>query len=465
MDKERELWGHRFKIVKNGLDEDDVITYVESLQQGNGSGGDNPIIGQRLARLDSVVSELADRLNGVLGKLESAGGAGISPADGDATGHIDSLVTGVTERLELLANRLSQIESANGGVPANAPGFDVEKLNHLNSLTRLAERTVIDAEKEAEGIVAEAADKARVEAENIIGEARAEADGIARQAREKAEKDAQLIKEEADRLLAKSRELVEAEIKGMFDQAYGRLLANFQVDEQEPTTVDSRDSGPPADDTPSEGDGQLPSDSAEEPVMADASEHEQEPPAGLENDESSGEDGSAESSEEESPDTAESEYSVVPLDGQAEQDADTDQQPAEATDEPTADSSEVDQTQEPQEESSESAANQEQPEDPEVYSGTVELAIPPPVGLDQVMQLHKDLKQTPDLEVLNFGGSVDKGITIRMTCKAPTRLVEVLNQIDGVKEAMDEANVEEQLVPSRAPGQGPMIRRVVVIVG
>jgi len=97
-----------------------------------------------------------------------------------------------------------------------------------------------------------------------------------------------------------------------------------------------------------------------------------------------------------------------------------------------------------------------------LYQGTVELAVPPPVGLNRMLQLHKHLKQTPKLEVMNLGGSVDKGITIRLHLETPTPLLKILEDLDEVKNASDEIPGADRLVPSRQGGEEG-VKRVIVL--
>ena len=107
--------------------------------------------------------------------------------------------------------------------------------------------------------------------------------------------------------------------------------------------------------------------------------------------------------------------------------------------------------------------HEEKQESPGIYKGTIELAIPPPIGLDRMLQLHKHLKQTPQVEVLNLGGSVDKGITIRLLLENPTPLLKVLEDLPEVQKASDEPSGTEQTVPARQTGEEPPVKRILVI--
>lgn len=96
-----------------------------------------------------------------------------------------------------------------------------------------------------------------------------------------------------------------------------------------------------------------------------------------------------------------------------------------------------------------------------LYEGTVELAILPPVSLYHVMRLHDYLADIPHLKVLNFGGSVDRGITIRLTLDKPTPLANIIRDLYGVKKASDESGESQKIVPSRK-GEDPPVRRIAV---
>jgi vacuolar-type H+-ATPase subunit H len=485
MEKERELWGHRFKIVKNGLDESDVVSYVESIRDGTSEPAPNDDLTQKVERLDSLVSDLADKFGAIASRLESLNITdGSGQVDPDNASRLESLVGEITQRLDLLATGVSQ-----GNVPGSALSpedvqFDVEKLEHLNSLTRLAERTVVDAEKEAEGIraeieqqanenagriVAEAEEQARIEADKIMSEARAQADDISRQAREKAERDAQLIKEEADKLVVRSKDLVESEIKGMFDQAYQKLLANFQGSNQTPDASDTAEDAEPVAGDGAPSDVEPPADvppEATDEQQANASDQTTGDESPLSEEPHDSEDQSSEDSVEDDTQPEQQEGESPDSQDQPQDEAGSDEQPVDsASDESQVEQGKSDSPEHEQPAPQAGDDDGEEPSDPDLYKGTVELAIPPPVGLDQVMQLHKELKQAPEVEVLNFGGSVDRGITIRVVCHAPVRLVEVLSGMPGVQSAIDESQTDGQLVPSRPATNGPKIRRVIATLG
>jgi DNA-binding response OmpR family regulator len=98
-----------------------------------------------------------------------------------------------------------------------------------------------------------------------------------------------------------------------------------------------------------------------------------------------------------------------------------------------------------------------------LYNGTIELAILPPVSLQQVLQLHEDLRPITQMNVLNLGGSVDKGITIRINVETPIPLLKILRDLPEVEKASDELEETERIVPARQE-EGQKVRRVVVVL-
>lgn len=96
-----------------------------------------------------------------------------------------------------------------------------------------------------------------------------------------------------------------------------------------------------------------------------------------------------------------------------------------------------------------------------LYKGTIELAILPPVSLQQILQLHEHLRPITQMNVLNLGGSVDKGITIRICIATPIPLLKILRDLPEVEKASDELEETERIVPARQE-EGQKVRRIVV---
>jgi DNA-binding response OmpR family regulator len=96
-----------------------------------------------------------------------------------------------------------------------------------------------------------------------------------------------------------------------------------------------------------------------------------------------------------------------------------------------------------------------------LYDGTVELAILPPVSLQQIVRLHEQLRTFTEFKVLNLGGSADKGITIRLFVKTPIPLIKILGGFSEVVKASDEAGESEIMISSRR-GETPPVKRIVM---
>src|SRR3989304_5401760 len=122
-----------------------------------------------------------------------------------------------------------------------------QRQSHLSSLTRLAERTVVEAENLSENIKREATEKANAEAAHIIAEAKTgaaqiyekkgieivarateEAETIKASATEQAEVSRTAALEEAQLMLAREKEKSRIEVKEMAQRAYKQLLLDIE---------------------------------------------------------------------------------------------------------------------------------------------------------------------------------------------------------------------------------------------
>jgi len=92
----------------------------------------------------------------------------------------------------------------------------------------------------------------------------------------------------------------------------------------------------------------------------------------------------------------------------------------------------------------------------------VELTIPPPVGLDRMLQLHKNLRHIPQIEVMNLGVSRDKGITIRLFLDTPLPLLKVLGDFPEVEKASEPSLGDRDKGDIQKAAGKPPVRRIVV---
>jgi len=428
MEREKELWGRKFKIVDNGLDETEVYSFVDSLTNQYGN------FARRLEHLDTLVNRLAEQYGSIVRKLDHP--------DKLPETHLPNSHT--IDADESTSNPLDFLTAHTNG---NSAEFDSDKLENLDSLTRFAERTVVEAAKQAKiikteieekakakanSIISYAEEKARIEADRIIAEAElraqergkgissasqqetqgrielteqklmafkhtdqsetkrliAEAKRAAEQqvqdilnnAKEKTEESAQIIKQETEQLLAKkASELKKDELKEVFESIHQKLLSLLELFESPPVISTGEDS------------------TLVEVAYEEVSGNVQPESTGKEPQEQH---------------TSDPEKTV----GQ----------------------------------------------NPDLFDGTVELALPPPVALDRMLQLHKLLKEAPHVDVLNLGGSVEKGITIRIVMDSPTPLLKVIGDLPEVETVSEEYPDAEKIVPSRQSEDAPSIRRIII---
>jgi len=85
-------------------------------------------------------------------------------------------------------------------------------------------------------------------------------------------------------------------------------------------------------------------------------------------------------------------------------------------------------------------------EDFVLYKDLVQLTLPPPIALDHMLKLHKQLKNTPNVKVMELTGSLDKGVKIELFLTTPVPLIGVLKAIPEVEKALDLD--EKKLVPA-----------------
>jgi hypothetical protein len=111
-----------------------------------------------------------------------------------------------------------------------------KRLEHMSSLTKLAEKTVFEADRLAEEIRKESADQAKAEASTLIAEAEEQARQMAEEKRAEiiasVTKEAEAIKTDAERgaelLLERERKKIYPEMKDTAARLYGELLSQLE---------------------------------------------------------------------------------------------------------------------------------------------------------------------------------------------------------------------------------------------
>lgn len=310
------------------------------------------------------------------------------------------------------------------------------KLESIDSLTELAEKTVIEAGKEAEGIRAEAEREANARAADIVakaeGKAKAAAQKVIARAKEKAEEKGQKIIAEAQKRAEESvqeelslaeqqaqeitkaaeekgSQIIEEALKKAEEEALRirkeaeQLLASSKKVEECPAVKNPWD-------VPEEIFWQY---QGAQKTKATAMKEEEVPPE---------------------PPVPHAAVSAAPA-ASAEK---------------------------PVEQPSLSKEERDNKESPASYDDTVELALPPPVSLDRILQLHKHLKKDSRVKVVDLRGSLDKGVRIKLLVQSHTLLLSMLAALPEVEDVSDGLVKAEKMSSARRKGNGARPRTIAV---
>lgn len=309
------------------------------------------------------------------------------------------------------------------------------KLENIDSLMELAEKTVIVAGKEAEGIKIEAEKEANARAASIVAraeeKAKAAAQKVIAKAKEKAEAEARRIIAEAGKRAEESvqeklslaeqqaRDIMKAaaeegssiiaeaqnkadEVAQLIRKEAEQLLASSQKTERCQATSDPWD-------VPDELFGQ-PDGARETRAVSMAEEKPPEPPV------------------------PHASVSVAPAAS----------------------------VEKPVEQPSPGKEEDDKREIPPSYDDTVELVLPPPVALDRMLKLHKHLKKDSRVKVVDLKGSLDKGVRIKLLVQAHTPLLSMLASLPEVERVSDDLIEAGKISSAHRKGNGARPRTIAV---
>jgi F0F1-type ATP synthase membrane subunit b/b' len=116
----------------------------------------------------------------------------------------------------------------------------------------------------------------------------------------------------------------------------------------------------------------------------------------------------------------------------------------------------------PAEQPSLSKEEGEKKETPVPYDDTVELALLPPIALDRMLKLHKHLKKNSRVKVLDLKGALDKGVRIKVLVQAHTPLLSMLAALPEVEKVSDELIEAEKISSSHRKGNEARPRTIAV---
>lgn len=191
-DKLKEMWGQKFRIVKNGLDEAEVASFVSALTRKNND------LASKLEHL-SALTKLAES---TVVEAEKQAKSIRMQAEEEAKAQAASIIGAAEERAKSEGDKIIA-ESKQQAEEVTQTGVALAE--------RQAEETIKNAEAKAE------------EAKRVAGE---EASSIVAGATEKAKKEAMLIAQQANQLLMRSRKMAEREIAEKFKKVCDELLSS-----------------------------------------------------------------------------------------------------------------------------------------------------------------------------------------------------------------------------------------------
>jgi vacuolar-type H+-ATPase subunit H len=440
--KIKEIWGRQFNIVKNGLDEAEVFSFLSRIVDQNQE------LASKLEHVDSLrklaekavieASRHAERIKTEADQIANdKANEIIAQAQQQGRSEVDRIIS---ESESSALERISAAEQLAQDLLAQAE----EKANELTSeiladaqekAKKLGEEIIARSENRArsqtEVIIAEAEQKAENEVQERISSAEQKSKAII----ESAEKETQAIKEpvdgEASAILSNAMEMMEAA-----EQKAREILASAEeqadsmksLAEQEANKLITEikhkaEFSAQAKIAKAEEEGQRIINESKKLAELDAERHRQ--VAG-----------------------------DIPR-AVKDQDVDLKEQidrlydlvlasAANGVERPTVPEPEEDQ------------------EDPSLYHGPIEIDFPPPVDSGRVLKIHKYLAKTPKCRVVDVEGSSRGGIRIRIVLGSRLPLMEMLESLPEVERITDGVRPASGSPHPSKKGQGPTVRKVII---
>jgi len=275
------------------------------------------------------------------------------------------------------------------------------KLEHLDSLMDLAEKTVIKAHKEAEEIKKEAEREANARVASIVDRAEESLQEKLSLAEQQAREMLKEAEEKGSLIIAEAQQKAEAEAQNIRKKAE-QLLESSQKTEQCQAVKNPWD---------------VPDQLSMEHVVAREIKAVSTP-------------------ENKSPEPPVPDVAVSPA--------------------PTAS------VEKPVEQPSSGKEGEDKKENHASYDDIVNLELLPPIALDQMLRLHKHLKKNPRVKVVELKGSLDKGVTIKIFVQAHTPLLNMLAVLPEVEKVSDEPIEVGKISSAHPKGDGPHPRTIAV---
>jgi hypothetical protein len=94
----------------------------------------------------------------------------------------------------------------------------------------------------------------------------------------------------------------------------------------------------------------------------------------------------------------------------------------------------------------------------DLFEGTVELELPPPLRLEQMSEIHKALKHTPHIQVTQVASSKNNGINMKIYVDKPTPLIQIIGELPEAAKVYEESASDSSMKQPITT-----IRRIVII--
>ena len=302
-----------------------------------------------------------------------------------------------------------------------------QRLENVDALMKSSENTIVEAGKQAKAIEMKIEEEAQAEATALIARAeesaRAGVAALIAEVRTNASAETARIHEEAEHLRITTRQRVEREVRERFDSICAELFpeadlrtpAAIAVDEHSETSeceTAETDSIGPADAIPLEATQELaPAVEGESPEGADPWDTVLE--------------------------AATLDAVTAPKGNSA------GEQQSESAESKLA---------EPEASLKTSPPNKGPDSNDTLYEGAVEIHIPPPIALDRVLKIHREMKENPRIDVRCFAVSAEDGVKVDLNLSTSVPIVQLLSSMPGVKEV---AVVEDRSTKKRRKGSAP----------
>jgi F0F1-type ATP synthase membrane subunit b/b' len=312
---------------------------------------------------------------------------------------------------------------------------------HMLSLTKLAERTVAEADKLAEEIKREAEEEARTKANQILAKAEQDAHQVMEQKRGEilaaANREAEAIKahaqQEAQTVMGQYRQRVQEEIKGTVEKLYSKLALGLEEMMEQtvvlPAEGESKSSEQVTNNLPP-ADGELPS--ASMPVTPDQKEA---PVA------------TSEADLNRSDVLEQLEQAWVDAEATAGSEEQSPATPSEVAHQPdmgTVSRVELDGGV------------------PISYEGMVELDILPPLAPAQLVEIQGYLRRWPGIGITELRPN-NNGYSITVVLDKPIQLIDILKQLPEVENARECEGDKAEMLVDAAPGRDKLKRIAITV--